>query len=320
MKKVLALLICVALCATCLCSCAVKDDGAKIRIGVLNGPTGMGLAKLICDTPQDSKEYQFSIYSDPNAAVGDLSSKTLDMLCLPTNTAAKLAAVQPDYITVIALNCLGSLYLVSKNTTAITSMKDLEGKTVYTSVPGSTTEPILRHLLRKHNVNADVQVLPTHDALVTELGKGSVDYAVLPEPKVSAALLKNKNYTVSLNLSEEWSGACDSPLTMGCIVVRNEFLRAHTGAVNRFLDGFSSSVQYITDSAHEDAAQKIVDAGILPALPVAKNALSNLRTSLVAIEGKDMREALNAFYTVLSEDSAASIGGKLPSDAFYYAR
>ena len=34
---------------------------SKITIGYLNGPTGMGMAKLIADTPEDSEIHDFMI-------------------------------------------------------------------------------------------------------------------------------------------------------------------------------------------------------------------------------------------------------------------
>ena len=112
MKKLLSLLLLLALTLTAFVSCKARDDGAKINVGVLAGPTGMGMAKLMADTAEDSALYDFTVYSNPQTAIADLTSKKLDMLCLPTNTAASLSA-KAD-ISVLAVNCLGSLYLLAK--------------------------------------------------------------------------------------------------------------------------------------------------------------------------------------------------------------
>ena len=319
MKKLLSLLLLLALTLTAFVSCKPRDDGAKINVGVLAGPTGMGMAKLMADTAEDSALYDFTVYSNPQTAIADLTSKKLDMLCLPTNTAASLSA-KAD-ISVLAVNCLGSLYLLAKKDTKVDSFADLEGKTLTTSVAGSTTEPIVKFLLEKNHVNATVDVALDHDALVASVVKGEVDYAVLPEPKVTAALMQAKNYEVKLNLSTEWDKVSGESLAMGCIVARNEFIQAHVGAVNRFLDDYKASVDYIADASHSDeSAQKIVDAGVLPKLPIAKAALGNLKGSIVFREGKEMKDTLVSFYGVLLTSAPASIGGALPSDAFYYAR
>ncbi|HBJ19341.1 MAG TPA: hypothetical protein DDY70_06375, partial [Clostridiales bacterium] len=198
---------------------------------------------------------------------------------------------------------------------------DLEGKTLTTSVAGSTTQPIVDFLLEKNHVSADVDVALDHDALVASIARYEVDYAVLPEPKVTAALMQNADYEVKLNLSTEWDKVSDGSLAMGCIVARNEFINEHKGAVNRFLDDYKASVDYIADDSHADeSAQTIVDAGVLPKLPIAKKALANLKGSIVFREGKEMKSTLVSFYGVLLESSPDSIGGALPSDSFYYAR
>ena len=318
MRKILSLFLTLTLLLCALTSCSLvdsilgKDNGTVIKIGVMSGPTGMGMAKLISDEAGSEENYVFSVYSDPSVATTDLASGALDMLCLPTNTAAALSKKQD--ISILAINCLGSLYLLSNADNEIDSIASLEGKTIYTSVPNSTTGPIINYILKENGVNATVETVSDHDTLVAMLATSGVPIiAVLPEPKVTAALLTNKNYSVDLNLSEEWSKVSDQPLTMGCIVVRNEFLSANKSEVDKFLEKYENSINYVNDSSNLDsAAQMIVDANVLPKLPVAKGALVNLYGSIVYQDGAEMKESLVAFYN--------AIGQALPDDAVYYEK
>ena len=310
MKKIIALLITLSLLLFTLASCA-KDD-TKINIGVLSGPTGMGMAKLMNDEGTESEKYGFEIYSDPSIGTTDLISGKLDMLCMPTNAAANLFNKSKN-VSVIAINCLGSLYLVSDNDTPITSVKDLEGKTIHSSVATSTTKPIIEFILKENGVNATIEIEKDHDTLVEKLATKDVSIAVLPEPKVTAALMSNKDYSVKLNLSDEWDKISDTPLTMGCIVVRNEFLEAHKSVVDNFLKDYKSSIEYVGNANNKDsAAEMIVAAGVLPKVPVAKGALTNLYGSIVYVDGGDMKTALKDFYT--------AIGYTQPEDSFYYEK
>lgn len=313
MKKLLSTLLLFATIATLLVSCNAPDARAKTRIGVMAGPTGMGMAKLMNDAGDNSELYEFEIYSAPTDATADLASGKLDMLCLPTNTAATLANKQSDYISVIAINTLGSLYLMTDSNTEIKSIKDLEGETIYASVPSSTTGPIINYLLEANGVNATVEFEPDHDALVKRVVDGTASIVVLPEPKVTAALVKNSAYSIDLNLTEEWELVSDTPLTMGCIVVRNEFLKENKTTVDAFLDDYKASIEFINDKKNlESASEMIFNAGIIPALPVAKKSLNNLYGSIAYIDGADMKAALKGFY--------AAIGLTSPSDAFYYEK
>ena len=324
MKKIICMLLFVTLLVASMYSCTFPsssptDDDTKINIGVMSGPTGMGMAKLMSDYRDDQSNYSFEVYSDPQVAMPDLINKELDMLCLPTNAAANLYNKNKNMISVIAVNTLGSLYLLTDSDTTINSIADLEGKTIYTSVASSTTVPILNTILSKNNIEANIEVEDNHDTLVARIVKNEVSIAILPEPKVSAALKQNSTYSLDLNISEEWEKVCPSSLTMGCIVVRNEFLNAHKDAVTRFLDEYKQSIQYISNPDNLDAAsQMIVDGNVLPALQIAKSALSNLSDSIVFIDGVQMKSALVDFYKVLIESMPQSIGNALPDDSFYY--
>ena len=316
MKKTISLLLLLTMALTLLVSCNLpggEPERTKINIGVMSGPTGMGMAKLMNDAGSDSELYSFEIYSSPNDAVADLAAGTLDMLCLPTNTAANLANKQDDYISVIAINTLGSLYLLTDENTEVNSMADLEGKTIYASVPSSTTGPIINYLLEQYDVNATVEFEADHDALVAKVATGEASIVVLPEPKVTAATIKNPSYSIDLNLSEEWSNVTDTPLTMGCIVVRNDFLNENKSTVDAFLADYKASIEYIDNKSNLDSsAQMIFDAGILPQLPIAKKSLANLFGSIAYLDGADMKAALCGFYE--------AIGLTSPTDEFYYEK
>ncbi len=319
MKKTLAIILTLVLALSALVACSPKKN--QLKVGYLAGPTGMGMAKLIADTPEDSDKYAFSSYSDkPGNAIADLESGEIDMACLPTNSAANLFN-KGDNISVIAINTLGSLFIIADKSANIETVEDLAGRTIYASVPGSTTEPILKHILAENNVQAEIAVdSTTHQDLVKKVkdSNGSA-IAILPEPMVSNALMQATNYEVKLNISEEWSKISDQPLAMGCIVVRNDFLKENKAAVDEFLADYSASVNYIANAENRAAAaQTIVDAGIIPKLPLATSALGNLEGSIVLIKGQEMTQTLKAFYAVLLESSAASVGGKQPADSFYY--
>ena len=323
MKKIISLLLFVVIAMSCI-SCTFptatpEDDGAKMNIGVMSGPTGMGMAKLMKDNIDSTEKYAFELYSSPQDAMADLLSRELDLLCLPTNTAATLYNKNENLISVLAINTLGSLYLLSDGNTEIKSVSELNGKTIYTSVASSTTVPILNAILEKNGVDATIEVEADHDTLVSRIVKGEVSLAVLPEPKVTAALVQNPTYSVDLNLSTEWDKVFENSLTMGCIVVRNEFLKAHEGAVQRFLREYKESVNYIANPENlESAAQMIFEVGVIPKLPIAKKSLANLKGSIAYLDGNEMKTSLTEFYNVLLESMPQSIGGKLPTDAFYY--
>ena len=98
---------------------------------------------------------------------------------------------------------------------------------------------------------------------------------------------------------------------MGCIVVRNDFLTEYKATVDAFLTEYKASITYINNKDNlDEAANMIVENGIIPKLQIAKSALKNLEGSIVYIDGEDMQSALIAFYD--------AIGNNQPSQEFYY--
>ena len=336
MKKLIALILTLALFTVALASCKFlkKEDDTVIRIAYMNGPTGMGMAKLIHDNGgvEGNEKYQFVKYSDAALATADLKAGKVDMACIPTNTAATLAN-KTDSIQVLALNCLNSLYVMTKTGVSIEEFSDLEGKTIYT-ISNGTPAAILTHLLAESDVNATVKTsvgegeeekeLTSPNDLAAQLIAGKIDIALVPEPVATAAPLKiasqdkTYTYTVAINLTDAWAEISESPVAMGCIVANKDFVSEHKSVVDSFLEEYESSIAFVSDYKNLNlAAQYVVDAGVLDALPAAKKSLTNLGGAIAYSDGAEMKATLVAFYNAIGLNL---IGGKLPDDDFYYEK
>lgn len=321
MKKILSLVLSLAMLLTLtltLAGCG-EDDG--IKVGYMQGPTGMGMAKLIHDNgglDNGNEKYSFNKYTDTTSALIDLGKGAADIICLPTNEAANHYNGNYDNLTVLAINTLGSVYVIAKDGTTLNSFADLEGKTIYTCLKG-TPRMILEYLLSEAGVNATI--LTEHDGNVintpedlknTLVSKDGIDIAVAPEPIVTA-VTSNKPFSVAVNLNDVWNEYSDAELAMGCVVTTKEFLSKNKKAVDDFLSEYRASIEFVNDAANVDtAADYIVEAGIMQAAGAAKKALNNLRGSIAYLDGADMKSALVGFYQAM--------GIALPNNEFYYEK
>ncbi len=329
MKKLLALLLTLVLTLSSLAvlsSCGSSNEADKIRVGYLSGPTGMGMAKLIHDeAAKENSKYVFLDYkNDTEKAKADLSVGNVDVICLPTNEAAAYYSKNNDAIA-LALNCLNSLFLVSDKNSTVTSLSDLEGKTVYTCKNG-TPKMILDYLVAELDLNITVSFTTPDGKIMAKpadvktqmVNVGDLPYVVLPEPMITSAMLeiqKNGNadiaYSVDVDLADEWEKISNTPVAMGCIVASKKFVVNNPTLINRFLDAYEDSVEYIGDDENvENAAKFVAEAGIMAAEPAAKKALMNLGDAIDYLDEEDMKAALEAFF--------AAIGIATPADEFYY--
>ena len=340
MKKIASLLLLLTLVFSLLVSCNDNDgdkdiDKTVIKVGYMQGPTGMGMAKLINDNGgiNGNEKYQFTKFEDVQAATAALLAGQIDMACLPTNNASIIYNTKDAAVKVLAINCLNSLFVLTKTGTEITSLEDLEGKTIYTIANG-TPKVILQHLLAEKGINATIKTkavinnetktLAQPSDLASAIIAGVVDIALTPEPVATAAPLqvkaqgKDYAYSTALDLADAWATVYDTPVAMGCIVARKDFALEHKEVTDRFLDEYKASIEFIANKENADtAAQYIVDAGVLGAVPSAKKSLANLGTSIAYVDGESMQTTLVAFYSSINPQL---IGGKLPDDEFYYKK
>ncbi len=335
MKKILCILLTIALLLPTLASCDFKflnpqgptttggPDNTPIKVGLLSGTTGMGAAKLWADA---DPRYTFELYGTaPDTLVSDLASGAVTMAALPTNAAAIYSNRTNGKIKVLALNTLGVLYVLDRTGT-VTSLADLAGKDVYVPMPGQNPQYIVEHILDENNIQANVHVGMTADELATALlsNEGefaNIQIAVLPQPKVTVVQMQATQQGISLsvpiNLSDEWDKIENTPIPQGCLVANAKFCEEHPLAVAEFLTAYKASIEYMSAPETLDAAAAlVVEKGIIPKLPIAKAALP--KCSLSYVDGAAMKAALTAFYEILYTANPQSVGGALPTDAFYY--
>lgn len=301
-------------------------DKETVRLGLLAGPTGMGAAKLLQDSAdgKTANIYQHTLFNAPDQITAKIISGELDIAAVPTNLAAVLYQKTKGGVQLLALNTLGVLHLLTADGETVASVEDLKGKTVYSSGQAAVPEYVLNYILDSAGILNEVEVIyeAEHDAVIAALASGKAKIVVLPEPKVTAALMQVEGLTKALDLTEEWNKAAEkagnkSVLSMGCVVVRTEYADAHETAVSKFLSEYEASINYMKDAANTDAAAALCESfSIIPKAAVAKKALPG--SNLYFAAGAEMKAQIAPFYEVLFGFAPASVGGALPDDAFYY--
>ncbi len=333
MKKIVSLiLICITL-LSCLVACSPSEETPdQIRVYVLNGTTGFGMAKMMSDN-KNSDLYEFTVQTDASLVTKALINGDVDIAALPTNAAATVYNRTNGGVKILAINTMGCLYLLTKEGTTINEFKDLKGKTVY--VPAQNPAFIFTDLCKKNNLTPGTDITistefaePARLRTVFATGKDTdgttvskdIDIVVLPEPMVTMAIASAKqgNITVTnaLDLTQEWDKVnAPGSLVQGCVVVRTEFLEKYPTVVASFLEEYKKSVNYVNNNT-TDCAKKIVEAGIFANQNVAEKAIP--QCNIKYMDGNDMKNAMKVYLNVLKGINATSIGGKLPKDDFYY--
>ena len=308
---------------------ASADDGqasesVEVRIGSLKGPTSIGLVYLMdqAEKGEASGNYTFQMEASADELLPQVLSEDLDIVLVPANVASVLYNKTQGGVSVIDINTLGVLYVVTADS-SIRSMADLKGRTVYLTGKGTTPDYVLQYLLKENGLSAD-DVTLEYKSEATEvaaiLAETPDAVGVLPQPFVTAACAQNEDLSVALDLTEEWAavqGEGGSSLVTGVTVVSNSFLETHPDAVDLFLEEHRASTEYANEHV-EETAELVAAAGIIEKAEVAAKAMP--ACNITYIDGADMRTALEGYLQVLCEQDAASVGGGLPGGDFYYQR
>lgn len=296
-------------------------EKAKLSVAALKGPTGMGLVQLMQadENGETAVDYTITLASAPDEISGKLVTGEVDIAAAPINLAAALYNKTEGKVKLIAVNTLGVLYIL-ENGNSIKSVADLKKVKLYATGQGATPEFVLNQLLEQNGVLGAVEAeyMAEHTELAALLasGEGGVKVAMLPEPNVTIAMLKNKDLRIALDLTEEWNKVSGgTKLVQGCIVVRTDVLEQRPEAIAAFLEEYMASTAF-TNEHVEEAAALMEAYGILPNAAAAKAAIP--KCNIVCITGEEMRASASNMLQVLFRADPKSVGGKLPDDAFYF--
>ena len=296
-----------------------------VRAAALKGPTAMGLVKFMDEAEAGTvsdNDYSFQIAASPDELTPQIAQGSLDIACVPANLASVLYNNTDGAVRVLAVNTLGVLYICDSNG-SIQSVADLAGKTIYASGKGSTPEYDLNYILEGNGLtpgrDVTIEWKSEHAECVAAMTKDSQAIALLPQPFVTTAQMKDDSIRTALDLTEEWnalqSDADASSLITGVVVARADFVDEHPEAVEAFMKHYRESVAFVNEDI-EAAAELIDTYDIVPAA-VAQKAIP--ACNIVCMEGDEMKNALSGYLEVLFEQNPKSVGGTLPGDEFYYA-
>lgn len=300
-------------------------QGEEVRLAVISGPTGIGAAKLLTDSDRGEtvNHYTYTIASDNNEVVSGLTSQEgeFDIAMVASNMAANLYNKTDGDVRILALGTQGVLHILEgSGGTAIQSMADLKGKTIYATGQGANPEYILRHLLTENGLDPDkdVEIVfadPTE--ISAKLLSGEIDTAMLPVPAATAAIAKSQgSVRDAIDLTQVWNDLDNgSQLIMSAVVARADFIEEHPQAVQTFLREYEGSVTYVRDNP-ELAGELVAQMGIAPSATIAQQAIP--QCNLVFLSGADMKPAISGYFEVLYDIDPTAVGGALPDDGIYY--
>jgi len=287
----------------------------KVDIAVLKGPTGMGIVKLMGE-----ENYNIQVLGSPDDLIGKIVTGEVDLAAVPPNLAAILYQNTGQKIQLLAVHTLGALYIL-ENGENVTSLEDLQGRTLYVSGKGATPDYVIQYLLQEHGLvpgkDVTLDYISQHTDLAAIMAAEQHDLALLPQPHVTSVLMQNKNVRIALDLNKVWKNVLNKELTMGVLIGQKNFIDNNQNTLAAFLEEYEQSIKFVNNNMAE-AAELIAQNKILPNAEIAEKAIPYC--NIVYIDAQQGKTYLENFYSILYDFNPDSIGGKIPDDEFYYSQ
>ena len=301
-----------------LIAAPVLAENQEPVVAALKGPSGIALVQLFENPPvlADGRVVKMEAVGSADLMVAKLVSGEFQVAVLPINMAAKLRLSGVD-LSLAAITGDGMLSFLT-NAPDIAGIADLRGRRVDVAGQGATPEFLFRRLLKDGGLDPDKDLRLSfalgYPDMAAALASGTIQSAVLPEPFVTLAKMKNAHLRSPIDLGALWkksTGMDDYPMT--ALVIRNGSGISKADA-RILLDAVHASI--VKTLADPAAAGKLVgshDLGLAPAIATAAIPHCNF----VYLEAAAARPEVEALLSVFLASAPASIGGALPDDAFY---
>ena len=212
--------------ALVLSGCGKKEESAEIRVGALKGPTTIGLLHLMDEAEKGNTQnsYTFTMATAADELTAQVVKGDLDIALLPANVAAIVYQKTDGGVTVLDVNTLGVLYLVSGRDD-ITGVADLAGRTVYLTGKGTTPDYCLQYLLAQNGLSLE-DVTLEYKSEATEvaavLSENPDAVGLLPQPFVTVASWAMPFHTERSPVSFQYIYVSDDfvPAPSACMILQ----------------------------------------------------------------------------------------------------
>lgn len=293
----------------------------QMKVAAMKGPTAIGMVQLMNQAKEGkaANDYEFTIAAAADEFTADLIKGDIQIAALPCNAAANLYQKSNGKIQVLGINTLGVLSILDTGD-SVKEVSDLKGKTIYTTGKGTTPEYTLRFLLQSAGLDPDKDVTIEFKSEATEVAALMAQseeevVAMLPQPYVTTVMMNNSKVRIALDVTKEWEklAGSDSTVVTGVIVVNTAYYESHKAAVDKFMEEYKTSVEYV--NANVDQAAEYVESFDIFKAAVAKKAIPSC--NITFITGEQMKTKVSNYLKVLYDQNPAAIGGKMPEDNFY---
>lgn len=264
-------------------------------------------------------EFNVTTTPGPQVLQSELVQDNYDVIIAPVTLGAQLSLKGSLNYKMAALITFDNMYIVSKNN--LSSISDLEGKTLYAYGQNQPSDIMLKYALEKSNVNCDIEYVDSVATVVSGyFMPGNAEYALVAEPylskikeKIAVNVLDIANVIKNLN-----DGAIDF-IPQAAIYVYKDLSKSE---VKKILKTIEKNINSLNDDA--SAYAKVLlekDTNLYPLFTnlgeeVLKGVCANAGINF--LKAYDNKNKLDEFFKIVDKANKNLFNGNIPDEELYF--
>jgi NitT/TauT family transport system substrate-binding protein len=209
----------------------------------------------------------------------------------------------------------GFALVVAPRQTAINSIKDLAGKKVGVSAPGSSTDFFLKYMLSKNGVDPNsvaVIGIGLEATAIAAMEQGSVDAAIMLDPAITVLQGKNKNLKIlsDTRTQADTMSVFGGEYPGGALYTRSDWIAKHEKETQALATAIVATLKWLASHTPEEIMAKMPDELIGPDKALYLAALKNtmpMYSTTGRMDPKGAQAVLAVFSQSVPEIAKANI-------------
>ncbi len=200
-----------------------------------------------------------------------------------------------------------ALVVAPKNTGKINSIKDLAGKNVGVSAPGSSTDFFLKYMLSKHGVDpASIGVIGVGLAAtaVAAMEQGTIDAAIMLDPAITLLQGKNKDLKIlsDTRTQKDTLDVFGGEYPGGALYTKADWIAKHPKETQALTNAILATLKWIHSHTPEEIMAKMPENLVGPDKALYLAALKNT-IPMYSTTGRMDPKGAQAVLSVFSQSS-----------------
>lgn len=274
-----------------------------------------------------AKKVEFKLWKNPDELRALTLKNRADFIAIPTNVGANLYN-KGVKIKLLNVSVWGILGMVSRDKT-LKTLADFKGKEIAMPFRADMPDILFEEIVKAQGMDPKkdfkLKYMSNPFDAMQNLILRQVDHALLAEPAISIALKKTGSYPLkiiapdlyrSVDLQEEWGQTfnVEAKIPQAGMAVIGDMI-SNKEVIKRFNEEYQKSLNWYKNNAKEAAKMVIEEIPMLDEEGVAE---SIQHVQLNVVNAQDAKKDLEFFYQLLEKNNSKTIGGKIPTENFYF--